>query len=52
MSSPNESLLKKEASQKEIGLQALAAATHEEKDAILDVYEPYLMQLNFIERTT
>lgn len=34
-----------------VGLQALAAATHEEEDAILDVYEPYLMQLNFIERT-
>lgn len=33
------------------GLQALAAATSEEKDAILDVYEPYLMQLGFIERT-
>jgi len=33
------------------GLQSLAAATSEEKDAILDVYEPYLMQLGFIERT-
>ncbi|KPJ54731.1 ATP-dependent DNA helicase RuvB [Parcubacteria bacterium DG_72] len=34
-----------------VGLQALAACTSEEKDAILDVYEPYLMQLGFIERT-
>ncbi len=34
-----------------VGLQTLAAATSEEKDAILDVYEPYLMQLGFIERT-
>lgn len=33
------------------GLQALAAAASEEKDNILDVYEPYLMQLGFIERT-
>ena len=34
-----------------IGLQALAAATSEEEDTILDIYEPYLMQLGFIERT-
>ena len=34
-----------------VGLQALAACTSEEKDAILDVYEPYLMQLGLIERT-
>lgn len=34
-----------------VGLQALAAANSEEKDTILDVYEPYLMQLGFIERT-
>ncbi|MDP2910140.1 MAG: Holliday junction branch migration DNA helicase RuvB [bacterium] len=34
-----------------VGLQTLAAASSEEKDAILDVYEPYLMQLGFIERT-
>ena len=33
-----------------VGLQALAAATSEEIDTILDVYEPYLMQLGFIER--
>src|SRR3989338_8339780 len=34
-----------------VGLQALAAATSEEQDALLDVYEPYLMQLGFMERT-
>ncbi len=34
-----------------VGLQTLAAASLEEQDAILDVYEPYLMQLGFIERT-
>ena len=34
-----------------VGLQSLAAASSEEQDAILDVYEPYLMQLGFIERT-
>jgi len=34
-----------------VGIQALAAATSEEQDAILDIYEPYLMRLGFIERT-
>ena len=34
-----------------VGLQAIAASGAEEQDAILDVYEPYLMQLGFIERT-
>lgn len=33
------------------GLQALSAITFEEEDTILDIYEPYLMQLGFIERT-
>lgn len=33
------------------GLQALAAASSEEQDTILDIYEPYLMQMGFIERT-
>ncbi len=33
------------------GLQALAAASNEEENTILDIYEPYLMQLGFIERT-
>jgi len=34
-----------------VGLQALAAAASEEKDAVLDIYEPYLMQAGFIDRT-
>lgn len=34
-----------------VGLQALAASTSEEEDTILDIYEPYLMQIGFIERT-
>lgn len=34
-----------------VGLQALSAAASEEEDSILDIYEPYLMQLGFIERT-
>ena len=34
-----------------VGLRALAAAASEEEDTILDIYEPYLMQLGFIERT-
>jgi len=34
-----------------VGLQALAAAVNEEEDTILDIYEPYLMRLGFIERT-
>ena len=34
-----------------VGLNALAACTSEEMDAIEDVYEPYLLQLGFINRT-
>lgn len=34
-----------------VGLQSLAAASMEEEDSILDIYEPYLMQMGFIERT-
>ncbi len=34
-----------------VGLQTLAAATSEEAETILDVYEPYLLQLGLIERT-
>jgi holliday junction DNA helicase RuvB len=34
-----------------VGLQSLAAAALEEEDTILDMYEPYLMQCGFIERT-
>ncbi len=34
-----------------IGLQTLAAATAEEEETILDIYEPYLIRLGFITRT-
>ena len=34
-----------------VGIQALAATVSEEQDTILDVYEPYLLQLGFLERT-
>lgn len=34
-----------------VGVSTLAAATHEDKDTIEEVYEPYLMQLGFLERT-
>ena len=34
-----------------VGLQSLAAAALEEEDTILDIFEPYLMQCGFIERT-
>ncbi|MDP2735786.1 MAG: Holliday junction DNA helicase RuvB C-terminal domain-containing protein, partial [bacterium] len=34
-----------------VGIQALAAMVAEEQEAILDVYEPYLLQLGFLERT-
>ncbi|MDO8626548.1 MAG: Holliday junction branch migration DNA helicase RuvB, partial [Candidatus Magasanikbacteria bacterium] len=34
-----------------VGLQSLAAAAMEEEGTILDIYEPYLMQCGFIERT-
>ncbi|MBM3250752.1 MAG: Holliday junction branch migration DNA helicase RuvB [Candidatus Nealsonbacteria bacterium] len=33
------------------GLQAISVSAGEEEDAVLDIYEPYLMQLGFIERT-
>ena len=34
-----------------VGLSTLAAATSEEIETIEDVYEPYLIQLGFLERT-
>jgi len=34
-----------------VGLQALSAATSEEEETILDIYEPYLMKIGFIQRT-
>ncbi|TMC58511.1 MAG: Holliday junction branch migration DNA helicase RuvB, partial [Chloroflexi bacterium] len=34
-----------------VGLDTLAAAISEETDTIMDVYEPYLLQLGFLDRT-
>jgi Holliday junction DNA helicase RuvB len=34
-----------------VGLGTLAAAIGEEKDAIEDIYEPYLIQIGFLDRT-
>jgi Holliday junction DNA helicase RuvB len=34
-----------------VGLQTIAAATAEEHDTIQDIYEPFLIQLGFLERT-
>src|SRR5262245_17566924 len=34
-----------------VGLETIAAAISEEADTIEDVYEPYLLQLGFLERT-
>jgi Holliday junction DNA helicase RuvB len=34
-----------------VGLDTLAAATSEESETIEDVYEPYLMQMGFLQRT-
>lgn len=34
-----------------VGVDTLAAAIGEENDTIEDVYEPYLIQLGFINRT-
>lgn len=34
-----------------VGLQTLSAATQEERQTIEDIYEPYLLQLGFLERT-
>ncbi len=33
------------------GLQAISAASSEEEETILDIYEPYLMRLGFVHRT-
>jgi holliday junction DNA helicase RuvB len=35
-----------------VGVETLAATLQEERDTIEDVYEPYLMMLGFINRTT
>lgn len=34
-----------------VGVQTLAAAIGEEEDTLMDVYEPYLMELGFLART-
>ena len=34
-----------------VGLETIAASISEEADTIMDVYEPYLMQLGFLSRT-
>ena len=34
-----------------VGIESLAATLHEEKDALEDVYEPYLIQEGFMNRT-
>jgi len=35
-----------------VGLTSIAAALSEEKDAIEDIYEPFLIQIGFLERTS
>ncbi|MBI5903254.1 MAG: Holliday junction branch migration DNA helicase RuvB, partial [Deltaproteobacteria bacterium] len=34
-----------------VGIESLASAIHEEKDAIEDLYEPFLIQEGYINRT-
>ena len=34
-----------------VGMETIAAAICEEADTIMDVYEPYLMQLGFLQRS-
>ncbi len=34
-----------------VGLETLAAALNEDSDTIMDVWEPYLLQLGFLDRT-
>jgi holliday junction DNA helicase RuvB len=34
-----------------VGVNALAAAIHEDVDAVEDIYEPYLLQIGFLDRT-
>ena len=34
-----------------VGLSTLAASVSEDKDTVEDIYEPYLMQIGFLERT-
>ncbi len=34
-----------------VGLETIAASISEESDTVMDVYEPYLLQLGFLDRT-
>ena len=34
-----------------VGLETLAASLNEDADTIMDVWEPFLLQLGFLERT-
>lgn len=34
-----------------VGIETLASAVHEERDTLEDVYEPYLLQQGFLDRT-
>ena len=34
-----------------VGIDTIAASISEESDTIMDVYEPYLIQLGFLDRT-
>jgi Holliday junction DNA helicase RuvB len=34
-----------------VGIGSIAAAISEEKDAIEDIYEPFLIQIGFLDRT-
>ena len=36
---------------KNVGINTIAAAISEEPDTVEDVYEPYLLQLGFLDRT-
>jgi Holliday junction DNA helicase RuvB len=35
-----------------VGLETLAASLSEDSDTVMDVWEPYLLQLGFLERTS
>jgi holliday junction DNA helicase RuvB len=35
-----------------VGLEAIAAATGEDRKTIEEVYEPYLLQIGYLNRTT
>lgn len=35
-----------------VGIQTIAAASHEDEETISDIYEPYLLQLGLLDRTS